>query len=197
MNLVTMGFGLLAAATAAYMFVCLLAVMLSWFPARAAGSFGDFARRAAAPFFALFRSRKPRQGSMDLSPVAGFVVLSVLFSLFSAMSSYGTVSLYLFLLTLLSAASFAVASLIVLFGVVALVRLGFLLARPRLAHPALSLAGRIVEPLVNAFTRLLFRDRIVPYKTALAVTVAFLAAGRVLLALLVDFLGGLILKIPF
>ncbi len=88
-------FSFIATALSLYMVCLSIVIILSWFPgAMSRSPFFLFFSKIAEPYFRLFR-RIPglRIGFVDLSPIVGFLILSILIQAFSTLASAGVLGL--------------------------------------------------------------------------------------------------------
>ena len=64
-------------------FCIFLAVILSWFPNARGHPVTQFVRRIAEPILAVFRQFIPRVGMIDISPIAAFITIEIIYRLLS------------------------------------------------------------------------------------------------------------------
>lgn len=167
----------------AYFLLLSLRIVLSWFRASLYGRPWQLLERVTEPYLALFR-RLPflRHGLFDFAPIVAILVIVVALELVNELLFYGELSLGFVLASIASALWSGASFLLLLFAVVAAVRLaGFWMRASR--NPGLWRAlDLIVQPLAGWFARLLALGSRVSYVQQLAIVAGALLA--------VWFLGG-------
>jgi YggT family protein len=161
-----------------------LRIVLSWFRASLYGRPWQLLEKVTDPYLGLFRRVSfLRQGLFDFSPIVAILMVVVALDLVNELLFYGQITLGFILASLLGAVWSGASFLLLLFAVVALIRLaGFWLRTAR--NPSLWRAlDVIVEPMVGRVSRLLSVSARVSYQQRLAVLSALLFA--------VWFLGGI------
>jgi YggT family protein len=167
-----------------YLLLLSLRIVLSWFRASLYGRPWQLLEKVTEPYLALFR-RIPflRQGLFDFAPIVAILLIVVALDLVNELLFYGQITLGFVLASIVSAVWSGLSFLLLLFAVVAALRLAGFAARTA-RNPGLWRAlDLIVQPMASWFSRLLSLGSRVSYPQRLALMAVAL--------LLVWFLGGL------
>lgn len=191
-------FRIISAALTIYMILLLIRVLMTWFRGVSLGRASEILASLTDPYLNYFRRfRFLRLGSIDFSPVMGFVVLGFFLDIFNHLARYGSISLGIILAIITGSLWNIVSFLLVFLIILTIIRLLSFMS------PAMAAAGinqfiePIVSPLTDWFRRRILRNRFMPIKRQV---------GFLLLLLFVAFIGGriviniliaLFLKIPF
>jgi YggT family protein len=191
-------FNLLAGAVNFYSLIIFLRIILTWFSGVSRSGPALFLARITDPYLNWFR-RFPflRIGFLDLSPVAGMAVLSLVGRVFLTFAAYGSVRAGIILVMLVQALwsilSFVLGFIIIVLGL----RLFAYLTSQDIFRPFWRIVDTISQPILYRINRILFGRRIVKYLTgilvSLAVLVLLFAGGKLLSAWAVK----LLLALPF
>lgn len=167
-----------------YLLLLSLRIVLSWFRASLYGRPWQILERITEPYLALFR-RIPilRQGSFDFAPIVAILLIVVALDLVNELLFYGQITLGFVLASAASAVWSGLSFLLLLFAVIAAIRLaGFATRTAR--NPGLWRAlDLIVQPMAGWFSRLFSLGNRVSYQQRLALMAAAL--------FLVWFFGGI------
>ncbi len=139
----------------AYVFLISIRIVMGWFAPRALGRPWDFITAATDPYLRFFgRMRFLRGKVLDFSPVAAILLLVVVLILLNRLLSYGRITLGFALASVLGAAWWGVACLLIFLLVVGVLRtipLGF---RGVSASPLWKAVDMIIQPVVTWVMRL-------------------------------------------
>lgn len=188
----------LGAFTTIYMILIFLRIMLTWFDAGRLGASYSVLSRITDPYLDWFR-RFPalRTESMDFSPVAALAVLSVVNNVFLTIGMYGRITVGILLSMVLSSLWSAAAFVLTFFIIVLALRwLSYTLGRNSVL-PLWRAVDALSKPLLYRINRIIYRDRLVDYRTALVTAAAVLLAARVLIGIAVGILSRLLGRLPF
>lgn len=185
----------LSSVVSVYAFVCLVRVLMSWFPGLEQTSAGRFLAAACDPYLRWFR-RFPlaHAGNLDLSPVIALAVLSAAAMSLSLVASARSVTVGIVLAAVLSSLWSIAAYALNLLLIILTIRLVFDLANRYGYSPFWTALDRFLNPIV-AFVTHLF-GRVLSYRSALVLTLVFFLALRVGLGYGVEFLAGLLKALP-
>jgi len=165
-----------------YVFLISIRLVLGWFAPRALGRAWDFITAATDPYLNFFRRIRflsggfpaPDRPRVDFSPLAALLVLVVAITLLNRLLSYGRITLGFFLASVLSAAWWGVACLLIFLliaGVLRTIPLGF---RGVSGSPLWRVADMIIQPAVNWVMRVFRLGARTGYTQHLLLTVGLL-----------------------
>ena len=180
-----------------YMLVVMIRIILTWFHGFGTGGFQELLARITDPYLNWFH-RFPvlRIGVLDLSPVVALGVLSLVHRVFSTLAYYGTITigiiLTMVLLTAWSAVSFFLGFLIIIL----VLRLIAYLTSQNTFGSFWRIVDTISQPVLYRINRILFKDRIVNYLTALILSIVSLGVTYLVLRVLVSLLTGALTQLP-
>ncbi|GAB1433760.1 YggT family protein [Spirochaetota bacterium] len=179
----------LSLAASIFMLLCIIRIMLSWFPVHANGRHKEVLGKITDPYLEVWqRFRFLRVGNVDFSPIAGLAVLSCLSRLFN-MASYGALSFGSAIALVIEVIWSPIAFLLLFFAALTGARIVAYLARWNSLHPAWRTIDAIINPVVLFIKRLIYRNRIVNYLQGLISALVVLAGSR--------FILGLVFKLVF
>jgi uncharacterized protein YggT (Ycf19 family) len=185
---------LLYALLVVYLVLISMRLLLSWFPGAASGRHWQALLRATDPYLRLFRGLEfLRRGLFDFTAVAAVLALVVALDLAGAVARHGRFTLGLALGTVVGALWSGISFLLILFIVLAALRLVFRLFTRRYESPAGQLLEAMVRPVVRLARALL------PLKEEylLLAGIAVLVAAHLLGGLLFRLLRASLLALPF
>jgi len=166
-----------------YMLLIAMRVLLSWFSASVHGRYWHVLLRLTDPYLNLFRGLAVlHRGAFDFTVVAAVLVLVVAKSLVDAVLVYGRITLGLLASLLVGAVWSGVSFLIVLFLLLAVLRLLTLQFARRYDSPIGGLLEAMVRPAVTAVRGLLprgwqLKESYVLLTVVAALTVILLLGG--------------------
>jgi YggT family protein len=186
---------LLAALVSVYSLVCVLRIVMAWFPSGMLGSSAGFLVRVTDPYLAIFRRVSfLRSGGIDFSPIAALAVLAALSRALS-IASYGALSAGLLLALVIETIWSPIAFLLSFFTIISVARIVAYLARWNSLHPVWRAVDAMVNPMLFKIKSLIYKDRIVNYMqgliTGALILLGLRISGGVLIGLLVGVLGRL------
>ncbi|MCA1951310.1 MAG: YggT family protein [Treponema sp.] len=190
---------ILASITTVYMILLFLRIMLSWFDSPLSlGRSADLISRVTDQYLNWFR-RFPqlRTEQLDFSPLAALAVLALANNIFLTIAVYGRITVGIILSMLLSSIWSAVAFVVSFFIVILVVRLIAYILGSNNVHPIWRSVDALSKPLLYRVNRLIFRDRLVTYKTGILTTVIVLLAIRIAGGILVSLISNLLVRLPF
>jgi YggT family protein len=147
---------LLSALLVLYIILISMRVMLTWLAGAAYGRAWRLLEEVTDPYLKLFRGLHfLRRGSFDFTPVAAIMALVVALNLVSAVLLRGRFTLGILLSALLGALWSGLSFLLLLFLILAVVRLLLLLFSPRRESPLAGLLESMARPVVSLVRGLL------------------------------------------
>lgn len=193
-------FSILASVVSIYTLLCLVRVMLSWFPGAEYSRFGQILRQMCDPYLDIFRRfRFLRFSSFDFTPAIGLCVLMALQAFFNslAMGKAFRISTILSMLVMLVGNIFT--SVLGFFAVIILVRLivYLIIGDGQGSYSIWTAMDRAISPIIFRIAGLVFRNQSVSFVKALVTSFIILAVFAVGIAYALGVLGTLISMIPF
>ena len=169
-----------------YMVVIFFRIMLTWFSGMGTGSVQNFLSRITDPYLNWFRRFSfLRIGFIDLSPIVAIGVLSMLNRILGLLARYGRITLGIILALLLQAFWGALSFFLGFLIIILILRLIALLLAQGSGNPFWRIVETISKPVVYRINRILFRNRIVNFMTALIISIVSLGIIYMLLRILV------------
>jgi YggT family protein len=188
---------LLSALLVVYIILLSMRFLLSWFPGAASGRHWQMLVRLTDPYLNLFRGLAfLRRGFFDFTAVAAVLALVVALDLAGAAARYGRFTLGLALGTLAGALWSGISFLLILFIVLAALRLVFRLFTRRYESPLGQLLEAMVRPLVGLARGLLPRGLAAREEYLLLLAIAGLVGVHLLGGLLFRLLRAALLALP-
>jgi len=189
---------LISALLVVYIILISMRFLLSWFPGAASGRHWQMLLRITDPYLRLFRGMSfLRRGLFDFTAVAAVLVLIVALDLTGAVARYGRFTLGLALGTVAGALWSGISFLLILFIVLAALRLGFRLFARRYESSIGELLEAMVRPLVSLAQGLLPRSVAWKEEHLLVLVIAVLVVAHLLGGLLFRLLRASLLALPF
>ena len=189
---------LLSALLVVYIILISMRFLLSWFPGAASGRHWQLLLRITDPYLRLFRGMSfLRRGLFDFTAVVAVLVLIVALDLAGAVARYGRFTLGLALGTVAGALWSGISFLLILFIVLAALRLVFRLFARRYESPLGQLLEAMVRPLISALRSLLSRAPALKEEHLLLLAIAVLVGAHLLGGLLFRLLRASLLALPF
>jgi YggT family protein len=181
-----------------YLMLLSARVILSWFRGSVSGRAWELLMSITDPYLSIFsRLRFLRQGMLDFTPIAAFLVLVVSLNMLNTILLTGTITLGLVLASLLDAVWSGVSFLIFFFMVVAIAKVvadTMLRGRETTFSRAVTM---MVQPLVNLVAKNLPVKKRLSELQYVALTIALLFVLNLLIRALIHRLSDLLLNLPF
>jgi YggT family protein len=174
----------LAALTGLYTILIFIRVVASWFSGANYGRPIEILRRITDPYLSWWsRFSFLRAGYLDLSPVAGMALLSLLQNIFSATARAGRIRLGIILFIALSSLWSALSFIIGFFIIVLVLRLVAFITNRNVYGGFWRIVDTVSRPVLYRITRIFFRSRIINYLSGLIFSILVLillfAAGSI------------------
>lgn len=177
-----------------YMLLCIVRIMLSWFPVQARSRQLEVLGKITDPYLEIWQKiRFLRAGNVDFSPILALAVLSCLSRLFGV-ASYGGLSIGLAIILVIEVIWSPLAFLLVFFTALIGARILAYIARWNSLHPAWRTIDAIVNPVVLYIKRIIYKGRIVNYFQGLLSAFLVLLSSRLILGLVLNLLFKLLRK---
>jgi YggT family protein len=181
-----------------YMLIIFVRIVLSWFSGGYYGRVMDWLRAITDPYLNIFRgSRWTQIGRMDFSPVVAIIALGIVSNLASRIAFAGTISFGIVVAMTLQALASAISFFIILFLVLAGIRLIYTFFNVDMTSRFWYALDEILRPLTARLTDRIARGREMTYKQELMIFGVILIAVLILGNLGVDLLSGGLRRLPF
>ena len=186
-------FRFLAAITGIYSILIFLRIILSWFSGLAYGKPAEFLIKITDPYLDFWKNIcKFRIGFLDFSVIAALLSLSLLQGIFNMISVYQRIYLGYILGAVINSL-WSLISFIVLFCIIIIIIRGIAyLSKRNMYSTFWSMIDSVYQPLSYRINRIIFKNRIVNFKTGMAVSLVILSiifiGGRIAFSLLAGFL---------
>lgn len=197
MNAIIFLFKVLASAVSIYELLCLIYLVMGWFPGSRQSRFGSIMTQICEPFLSFFRRFGFRVGMLDFSPLLAFAALALLSGIFSNIAAYGSIRLGVLLASLVQICWSLASSIITVFNIIVVIRLVVHLAGKDFTMQLWRTFDKIIAPVQNRIMSLLFRNRFKTYRVQLAVTLGVCIIVQTAGSLLFGKLAELLVKLPF
>jgi YggT family protein len=172
---------IISAAASIYLILIFFRILISWF---SGVEFGKPYRMLASitdPYLNYFRRFDfMRVGAIDLSPLAGMLVLVVVADVFSTFARTGSIGIGIILAIILNSLWGVVGFVLTLFTILVIIRFVAALMNASTVHPFIRTIDMIITPVMNLIHRTFFKNRFLTFRTGLAITGALLIAVNLL-----------------
>lgn len=193
-------FSVLASVVSIYTILCLVRVMLTWFPGAEYSKFGQVLSQMCDPYLNVFRRfRFLRFSSFDFTPAIALCILMALQTLFSSFAIGRGFRLSEILAMLVMLVGNILTSVLGFIAVILLVRLiaYLIVGDGNSSYSIWTVIDRSISPFIFRIAGLFFRNRPVSFVKALVVSLITIAVFSVLISYVIRVLGTLISLIPF
>ena len=189
---------LVSALLVCYIILLGMRLLLSWFSAAAYGRYWQLLVRVTDPWLGVFRGLAfLRRGAFDFTGVAAILVLIVVLDLVSAAVRHGRFTLGLALATVAGAVWSGLSFLILMFLVLAVLRLALRPVTRRYQSPLAQLLEAMLRPAVSLARGLLPRSLELKESHLLLLIIVVLVAVEVLGGLVFRGLRLSLMSLPF
>ena len=181
-----------------YMMIIFVRIILTWFSWIQDSRIRDILAGITDPYLNWFRRFTfLRIGYIDLSPIAAIAVLSLASRLLTMLAFQGRLSIGI-ILALVLQALWGVISLILGFLIVVLVlRLIGHLIKQSIYGTFWNIVNSISQPVIYKINRVIFKNRIVNFTTAVTISIVSLLAASLIFRILVSIVSGVLIRSPF
>jgi YggT family protein len=188
---------IISLAASIYLMLIFFRILISWFSGVEFGKPYRMLASVTDPYLNYFRRYRFMQvGAVDLSPLAGMLVLVVVADVFSTFARTGAISLGIILAIILESLWGVIGFVLTLFTVLVVIRFVAALMNASTVHPFIRTVDMIITPVMNLIHRSLFRNRFLTFRMGLAITGALLIAANLLGSFLVAELAVLLRALP-
>lgn len=190
-------FNVLTSAVSIYEVLCLVYILMSWFPGARYTKFGNIMAQICEPFLSFFRRFPIRIGMIDFSPILAFGVLAILSSIFGDIASYGVLRLGVLLASLLQICWSLLSSVITFFNIILVIRLVVHLAGKDFTSQIWRNLDQIISPVQSRISSLVFKNKFRTYRAQLAITLVVCVIVQIAGSWVIGILAAQLVKIPF
>lgn len=190
-------FSILNSAVSLYEILCLIYVVMSWFPGARYTRFGSIMNQICEPYLSFFRRFPLRIGMLDFSPVLAFGVLVLISGIFGDIASYGAIRFGLLIASLLQICWSLLSSLITFFNIILVIRLVVHLAGKDFTSQIWRTLDGIISPVQSRISRVVFKNRFRTYRAQLAITLVMCIIVQIAGSWLCGLLASFLVKLPF
>lgn len=195
-NFLSLLFRIMSQVVSLYTFMCFIRIIITWFPPINYSGFGRILGAVCDPFLNFFGRLPLRIGAFDFSPMLAIGFLSVLSTVLGSISITGRIHIGGTLAYLVLMIWSILSSIMIFFVVLMIIRLIALLISKKSGNNFWYLIDTYLSPIVNAIASRFYRSAIIPYKTALTVsivmTLLFILSGRFAFS----FIAGILSRLP-
>lgn len=193
-------FSILSSVVSIYTLLCIVRVVLSWFPGAEYSKFGLVLRQMCDPYLDIFRRfRFLRFSSFDFTPAIALCVLMALQSFFNSLAIGAAFRLSTILTMLVMLAGNIFISVLGFFAVIILVRLivYLLIGDGQGSYSIWTAMDRAISPIIFRIAGMIFRNQSISFVKALVTSFITIVAFSVLFSYALRALGKMISLIPF
>jgi YggT family protein len=180
-----------------YLILIFFRILISWFSGVDFGKPYRMLTSITDPYLNYFRRFRFMQvGAIDLSPLAGMLVLVVVADVFSTFARTGSIGVGIVLAIILDSLWGVIAFVLTLFIILVIIRFVAALLNASTVHPFIRTIDMIITPVMNLIHRTFFKNRFITFRTGLAITGALLLAVNLLGGYLIGKLALLLHSLP-
>ena len=184
---------IVGSALSLYSIIIFVRIVLSWWSGVSLGRFYDVLRDITDPYLHWFRRFAfLRLGNVDLSPIAALAVLSIANNIAFVIGNAGRITLGVVFALALQVIWSAISFVLGFFAVIVGLRLLAYVIRANIYHPFWQIIGSISEPVLYRLSRILFRNRLVPFVHSMVIAIAVLAGLTIAVGWGVNLLAGIL-----
>jgi len=181
-----------------YMLLIFIRIILTWFNGISFGGFQTILNRITDPYLDWFRRFSfLRIGMLDLSPIIALAFLSLVNRFFVTLAHYGTISFGIILAMILQAVWGAISFFLGFLVILLLLRLAAYVFRQGNYSPFWRIIDTYSQPVLHRINRILFRNRIVNFRTGLIVSIICLVLLYVIMRIIIVIVSGMLAALPF
>ena len=180
-----------------YMMLIIFRIILTWFPGNQNSKVFEVLSRISDPYLNWFRQFPfLRVGFLDLSPIAGLAVLSLVNRVLTTLAFYGTISIGIILAIMLQAAWGVLSFILVFLIIILIIRLAAYFMGYWNDGPFMRIIYTISQPVLFRISRIIFKDRIVNFITGLIISIIGLGIVYLIMRIFVSRLAGVLAGLP-
>jgi YggT family protein len=180
-----------------YMMIIFVRIILTWFSGMGTGRLQEILAVITDPYLNWFRRFDAlRVGFLDLTPIVALGVLSLVNRIFTILARYGTIRIGIILAIAVEVLWGAISFFFGFLIIILILRFIAYLTRQSSANHFWRVVDMISQPVVFRINRFIFRGGIMSLGTAIALSLAVLVGGYVILRIAVFIVIGLLANLP-
>lgn len=186
-----------------YNMLIIIRIILQWMrpmqPQMEKGSFSELLAKVVDPYLGLFRGLKfLRRGMLDFTPLAAFMVISILQRILQSIAYSGKLSVGYVLATIVQSLWWSIGSLFLgLFAVLVIIRIYIAYKPSPNAIQYINMLDGWLRGPMDMLHRTLYGGREVSDRVLLWTTLAVIAITYVLCTIAINLLVGFLVNLPF
>ena len=188
--------GFLSSIVSIYMMIVFFRIILSWFSWMRGGRLQEILAKVTDPYLNWFRRLPLRVGFLDLSPIVAIAVLSLVNRLFATIALHQRISLGIILMMVLQMAWSMVSFLLIFIMIVFALRFIAYVARFNTYNPFWRIVDNIYQPVSFRINRVLFKNRIVAFRSSCLISLASMGVIYLGLRFFVLIASGALAALP-
>ncbi len=189
--------GLISWLVSIYMFICVIRIIVTWFPNFQNSKFVGYLKKICDPYMNLFRKiRFLRIGNLDFTPALAIGILAVASNLLSSIAANGALRFGAMMGSLIQLLWSIASSVITFFNIIIAIRLVVNLLNKDYSSGIWSQLDRIIYPVQKTVISI-FKGKTFSYKAQLGITLLACILVQILGSWLIGLLVTLLTKLPF
>lgn len=186
----------LSTAISLYTIMCFARIVLTWIPTLQNTAAARVLSSLCDPYLYLFKGSKfLRFHNMDFSPILSIGILVMSSSLLANIAAAKTISLGIVLAMLISLVWSLVSSILNFFIILMVIRLVFVLINKDTGTIWYSF-DQILNPITSRIAKVIFAQRYYSQQTALILSIACIAAAKILAGFGITFIVNMLKNLP-
>lgn len=191
-------FRLLSSLISIYTLLCIVRIVLTWIPDLNYSAFGQFLSKICDPYLNIFRRIRLLQiGAVDLSPILAIGILSIASSFIGQIIAFGRFSIGILLASVIQVCWTAISSILTIYNILILIRLIVALLKKDYSSNIWQTLDRIIYPVQNKITNLIFKNKIISNTLSLGITLIACVLLQVIGSWIVGLIALVFSRIPF
>ncbi len=193
-------FKIISSALGIYFLLCTARIILTWIPGMEYNKVTRFLVKICDPYLNIFRGlRLLRIGSIDFSPALGLIILSGVSSCLSRATRIGRLSVGYLAETVIEILWTLIAAVLTFLAFLLCIRLLILILKKDSGrqNPYLRQIDYSIGPFIHKVASIFTFNKRKTFKSELIITIIFLMITNILGTWLFNFLGNLLIRLPF
>ena len=191
-------FRLLSSLISIYTLLCIVRIVLTWIPDLNYSAFGRFLSKICDPYLNIFRRIRLLQiGAVDLSPILAIGILSIASSFIGQIIAFGRFSIGILLASVIQVCWTAISSILTIYNILILIRLIVALLKKDYSSNIWQTLDRIIYPVQNKITNLIFKNKIISNTLSLGITLIACVLLQIIGSWIVGLIALVFSRIPF
>jgi len=189
--------GFLSFLVSIYMVVIFIRIILTWFTGIEQGRFQEILVMITDPYLGWFRRFSfLRTGYLDFSPIVALGVLSLFNRILTTLAYYKTISIGIILALVLQIAWGIISFFLGFLIIILVLRLIAYLAKQNIYNPFWRIINSISQPVLYRINRIIFRGRIVDFRTQVILSIVCLGLLYLIFRILISLISITLTQLP-